>query len=259
GYSVGTGNAYEVAKMNVGVPDGHARGMPGQANELIKRLKEHRADDYKTVWKLVHIFIGGNDMCAWCDHQDKESAEYYRDSIREAVQIMQQELPRTIVVLTGMVDIGLLRKANQYEPTKCLAKHVIECECEAKPEVTDQMLADEAKKYQDGQQELQDSGEFDTSDDFTLIVQPFFEGVDDLCRNPDGSVNMDFFAPDCFHFSAYGHAVVGKNLWNNMVQPVGGKTVANLTDSSPLLCPESACPFIRTTKNSDNCAQYITP
>lgn len=44
---------------------------------------------------------------------------------------------------------------------------------------------------------------------------------------PDGTPNMDFWAPDCFHFRAYGHAIVAKNLWKNMMQPVGGEPETN--------------------------------
>lgn len=32
-------------------------------------------------------------------------------------------------------------------------------------------------------QELQDSGEFDTTEDFTLIIEPYLENLDDLSRN----------------------------------------------------------------------------
>ncbi|GMT16357.1 hypothetical protein PFISCL1PPCAC_7654, partial [Pristionchus fissidentatus] len=260
GYSIRTGsaNVWETAHLNAGIPGAHSGDMVGQANDLVRRLRDHPEIDYINQWKLIHIFIGGNDMCGWCTHLDSATADHYRDNIRAAVQVLQKELPRTIVVLTGMVDISLLRKADA-DHKFCQAIHKSECGCEVNPDVTDEMLTNEAKLYMQKEQELQDSGEFDTADDFTLILQPFFEGVTDICRLPDGSPNMDFFAPDCFHFGAYGHSIVGKNLWNNMMQPVGSKTVANFTDTgNPLLCPEASCPFIRTTKNSVDCATYMT-
>lgn len=52
---------------------------------------------------------------------------------------------------------------------------------------------------------------------------------------PDGSADVSLFAPDCFHFSEYGHAVVGKNLWNNMLQPVGQKVRRKGRDGMNLL------------------------
>ncbi|GMS82661.1 hypothetical protein PENTCL1PPCAC_4836, partial [Pristionchus entomophagus] len=259
GYSIRTGsaNVWETAKLNAGIPGAGAEDMLEQANDIVRRLKEHPEVDYMNQWKLIHIFTGCNDMCGWCRHAEN-TAENFRDNIRRAVQVLQKELPKTIVVLTGMVDISLLRMADA-DHKFCQKIHGSECGCEANPDVTDEMLRNESNLYMQREQELQDSGEFDTADDFTLIIQPFFEGITDICRNPDGTPNMDFFAPDCFHFGAYGHAIVGKNLWNNMMQPVGGKSVGNFTDTgNPLLCPEPSCPFIRTTKNSVNCEQYMT-
>jgi len=71
---------------------------------------------------------------------------------------------------------------------------------------------------------------------------------------------LSFFAPDCFHFSQYGHALVAKATWNVMLQPVGQKeTNVSLSEANlPMFCPDPACPFIRTTKNSVNCATYLT-
>uniref|UniRef100_A0A8R1USB4 Phospholipase B1, membrane-associated n=1 Tax=Pristionchus pacificus TaxID=54126 RepID=A0A8R1USB4_PRIPA len=280
GYSVKTGssNVWETAALNGAIPGAHSWDLLEQAHDLVRRLKEHPDTKYEEKWKLIHIFIGGNDMCAWCVHQKKESADAYRDNIRAAIQVFKDELPKTMVVLTGMVDISLLR-IEDADQELCKKIHVLECECEMNPNVTDEMLGDETKLYQQKEQELQDSGEFDTTDDFTLIIQPFFEGVKDvgrnvtfssytlftkltrmsskLCSQPDGTPNMDFFAPDCFHFAAYGHAITARALWNNMMQPVGSKTTANFTDNGePLLCPEPTCPFIRTTKNSVDCTKH---
>ena len=80
---------------------------------------------------------------------------------------------------------------------------------------------------------------------------------------------MDWFAPDCFHFSQLGHSNIGKHLWNTILQPVGMKQTSvicpslpvtivsfqvNLSDPSIALnCPDASCPFFRTTKNSQNC------
>ncbi|VDO35314.1 unnamed protein product [Heligmosomoides polygyrus] len=78
----------------------------------------------------------------------------------------------------------------------------------------------------------------------------------------NGQADLRFFAPDCFHFSKFGHSNMGKHLWNTIVQPVGAKqTSVNFTDIlAPLSCPEKvACPLFPTTKNSRNCTMYLTP
>ncbi len=63
---------------------------------------------------------------------------------------------------------------------------------------------------------------YDTRDDFTVVIQPFFEQTK-TPRNPDGSVDMSYFAPDCFHFSEVGHRSAALALWNSMIEPVGKK------------------------------------
>ncbi|GMS85673.1 hypothetical protein PENTCL1PPCAC_7848, partial [Pristionchus entomophagus] len=241
GYSTGTGsaNVWQTSRLNAAVPGAVSGDLVGQANDLVRRMKEHPDIDFVKQWKLVHIFIGGNDLCAWCDHQDTEAPEQFRDNIRAAVQILKQNLPRTIVVLTGILDFSLLRRVD-VNSKFCKALHNDECPCEMNSKVSDQALRNASLQYMQREQELEDSGEFDDSDDFTLVVQPFFEGISDAPRLPDGSPDLSLFAPDCFHFSQYGHAMVAKNLWNNLNEAVGSKNrMADLTNTEfALKCPE---------------------
>lgn len=64
---------------------------------------------------------------------------------------------------------------------------------------------------------------YDTRDDFTVVVQPFLDETQ-IPRNPDGSVDRSYFAPDCFHLSGKGHSASAVGLWNNMLEPVGKKS-----------------------------------
>lgn len=43
------------------------RDMPGQADSLISKMKADTSFDYENDWKLVTMFIGGNDLCDYCD------------------------------------------------------------------------------------------------------------------------------------------------------------------------------------------------
>ena len=47
------------------------RDMYGQAEMLVKRMKGESNIDYENDWKVITIFIGGNDLCAFC--KDKVS------------------------------------------------------------------------------------------------------------------------------------------------------------------------------------------
>ena len=57
-----------------------------------------------------------------------------------------------------------------------------------------------------------------------MVVQPFFLNTT-LPRLLDGSVDMSYFAPDCFHFTQKGHRAIALALWNNMVEPLGKKRI----------------------------------
>ena len=41
--------------------------MPGQAELLVRRMKDSDNIDYKNDWKVITIFIGGNDLCDFCE------------------------------------------------------------------------------------------------------------------------------------------------------------------------------------------------
>ncbi|NXX90366.1 PLB1 Phospholipase, partial [Centropus bengalensis] len=92
---------------------------------------------------------------------------------------------------------------------------------------------------------------YEKREDFAVVMQPFFRNTLlplDSIGNPD----LSFFAADCFHFSARGHAEMAMALWNNMLEPVGEKqTYNNFThDRSKLKCPNPEKPFLSTMRNS---------
>ena len=40
--------------------------MPRQARNLIERMKNDPMMDLENDWKMITVFIGGNDMCTYC-------------------------------------------------------------------------------------------------------------------------------------------------------------------------------------------------
>ncbi|CAI5439849.1 unnamed protein product [Caenorhabditis angaria] len=262
GYSTGIGssNVWEVSKLNQAVPGAEAIDIITQARALVHLVQSHKDIDNANDWKLINIFIGANDMCAYCSQGEAgpHSKQAYKNNIIQAVQILKDNLPRTIVSLTGMFDMEMLRQID-HDKYFCDGLHTFECGCEKNKTFTNADVKRACQYYMEAQKEIEDSGIFDTSDDFTYVVQPFFNGIVVPPLNPDGSPNLNWFAPDCFHFSKLGHANVAKHLWNNIVQPVGSKdTQVNLSDPSiPLRCPDVSCPFFRTTKNSADCSKYL--
>ncbi|CAD6191747.1 unnamed protein product [Caenorhabditis auriculariae] len=258
GYSQGIGseNVWEVAHLNMGVPGDESKDIAKQARNLVTAMKAHSEIDIKKDWKLVNIFIGANDICVYCeDKYFNATAPHgpttFEKNIIKAVQILKDNLPRTIVSLTGMFNMRMLRKID-HKKYFCEGLHIYECDCESNKVFTDDDIQQVCFGYMDAEKDIQTQGIFDTTDDFTFVVQPFFNGILDPPYAANGDVDMTFFAPDCFHFSAYGHANIGMHLWNTIIQPVGAKqTSVNLSDPTVgLHCPSKSCPFFPTTKNS---------
>jgi phospholipase B1 len=68
-------------------------------------------------------------------------------------------------------------------------------------------------------------------------------------QTPANKTDFSFFAPDCFHFSAKGHAKSAIELWNAMFTLVNQKTTSwNLNQD--IMCPSPERPFLYSRKNS---------
>ncbi|KAE9552900.1 hypothetical protein FO519_003885 [Halicephalobus sp. NKZ332] len=261
---ISSNDVWNMAKLNLGFPGAESGDLIGQANQLVHLMQTHTEIDVQNDWKLVNIFIGGNDICAYChdslnNNTGPHSPASFEANLRKTIDILKQNLPRTIVSLTGMFNMKMLRMVDKNQ-IFCEGLHVFECPCESDNGFTDQQIGDVCIGYMNVEQDMQDKGYYE-ADDFTLVIQPFFE--DDIIppEKPDGTVDLDFFAADCFHFSQLGHAAVSKYLWNSILQPVGQKArKSNLSSYDfDLACPDPNCPFIRTTKNSQSCASFMTP
>jgi len=92
-------------------------------------------------------------------------------------------------------------------------------------------------------------GKYETRDDFTVVIQPFLRNTT-YPKQKNGQPDWSFFAPDCFHFSAKGHASAGEALWNNMMESVGEKSTSWNPDGRHILCPSDAKPYLATYQNS---------
>uniref|UniRef100_A0A914DAB6 Phospholipase B1, membrane-associated n=1 Tax=Acrobeloides nanus TaxID=290746 RepID=A0A914DAB6_9BILA len=231
-YGIGASEVWDVSYLNMAFPGSLAEGLPAQANQLVNTLKDHP--------------------------EGQVNAADFASNISQAIQIVKDNIPRVIVNLVSLFQFELVRSIDNGDGF-CQDFHLIECNCERTNETNAQMK-NISLQFQQAEKQLETSGIFE-ADDFTLVIQPFLNDVTVPPLLPNGSVNHQIFAPDCFHFSEMGHALVASWLWKNMLEPVGSKTtLANISyPVLPLSCPDSTCPFIRTTNNSKNCQQYYNP
>ena len=91
----------------------------------------------------------------------------------------------------------------------CTVLHKFLCGAAAFPESPS--FEDELKQvfaqYSNYTNNLIQPGKWDARVDFTVVVQPMFQNFK-ILYTPDGNVDLSYFAPDCFHFSAKGHGKI---------------------------------------------------
>ncbi|TRZ02225.1 hypothetical protein DNTS_017575 [Danionella cerebrum] len=256
GYSVGKGDENSKQSfLNQAVPGAKADDLVEQANALIKRMKEDPRIDFENDWKIITVFIGGNDLCAHCSDSRYYSPENVVQYLQEALDILHDEVPRALVNLVELLEIVPLRALHQDKSNGCptwLVKSLCRCVLQPQDESRElQTLQTFNKAYQHGMWELVDSGRFDTHDNFTVVLQPFFRNVF-LPLMEDGRPDRSYFSPDCFHLSQKAQTLMARALWNNLMEPLGNKTDReDFTAGIPLKCPDEKAPYLRTFKNSD--------
>ncbi|GMT11699.1 hypothetical protein PFISCL1PPCAC_2996, partial [Pristionchus fissidentatus] len=199
GFSRGRQGAYQNSVLNVAVGGRSSNDLPRQARELVERFKKYPASSVQSDWKLIHIFIGTNDIWGLCTTNNGTTKEAYKNFVREAIVIIQQNLPRSIISLIGTFT--------------------------SVPRALAELAAEPAHQTKDQ----------------TVVVQNVFDNLYEPLRKADGAYDVNFYAFDVFHLSKYGNSLVAKQLWKQLLQPIGNKTTTNdeMADGSDMLaCPD---------------------
>ncbi|NWU70328.1 PLB1 Phospholipase, partial [Pterocles burchelli] len=264
GYPTGTGKeATDNAALNQAVAGDRSENVPAQVRRLVDRMKNDTRINLQTDWKLITIFIGGNDLCKFCNNPVHYSPENYTYNLQISLDMLQREVPRAFVNLVTILSIASLRELHVSENNTC-PKWLMrsQCPCVINPEDNSnefKKLVYFNRRYQERTRQLVESGRYDTMDDFTVVMQPFLMNVN-MPKTQEGLPDSSYFAPDCFHFSQKSHSQGARALWNNMLEPLGEKTDnQKLEDEIVLKCPSEAEPFLRTYKNSNYTYPKQTP
>ena len=64
--------------------------MPEQARKLVDKMKNDPNVDFENDWKMVTIFIGGNDLCRYCKYPERYSPENYVIFFEETLMILTE-------------------------------------------------------------------------------------------------------------------------------------------------------------------------
>ncbi|XP_049689659.1 phospholipase B1, membrane-associated [Accipiter gentilis] len=256
GYSIGTGKeTTDNAALNQAVAGDRAEDVPAQVRRLVDRMKNDTRINLQTDWKLITLFIGGNDLCKFCHNPVHYSPENYTYNLQIALDILHREVPRAFVNLVTVLSIASLRELHASENNTCpklLMRFLCPCVINPKDNSNEfKKLVYFNRRYQERTRQLVESGRYDTTEDFTVVMQPFLMNVN-MPKTQEGLLDSSYFAPDCFHFSQKSHSQAARALWNNMLEPLGEKTHnQQIEDEIVLKCPSEAEPFLRTYKNSN--------
>ncbi|KAJ0063009.1 hypothetical protein NL108_010620, partial [Boleophthalmus pectinirostris] len=264
GFSVGQGSQNTPQSfLNQAVPGAKSGDMVAQVRVLIEKMKTDSRIDFHNDWKVITLFVGGNDICDFCTDSVIFSPRNVVERIRAALDILHAEVPRALVNLVEMLNIVPLRELHQDSTLGCPTWFVnFICSCILKPKMGSielQKIEDYNKAYQKGMRDLVESGRYDTHDNFTVVLQPFFREVF-LPKLQDGRPDRSYFSPDCFHLSQKAHTLMARALWNNMLEPVGNKTYTqDFTQGLELKCPSETRPFLSTALNSNYTFSGLPP
>ncbi|NXK84726.1 PLB1 Phospholipase, partial [Amazona guildingii] len=263
GYSTGTGRqTTDNAALNQAVAGDCAEGVPEQVRRLVDRMKNDTRINFQTDWKLITLFIGANDLCKFCGNPIHYSPENYTYNLQVSLDILHKEVPRVFVNLVTVLYIISLRELHTSNNTCPKQLMRLECPCVLSPEDNSddfKKLVYFNRRYQERTRQLVESGRYDTTDDFTVVMQPLSVNIG-MPKTEEGLPDSSYFAPDCFHFSQKTHSQAARALWNNMMEPLGEKTNNQQMDSEIVLkCPTEAEPFLRTYKNSNYTYPNQTP
>jgi len=181
--------------------------------------------DFNNDWKMLSIFIGGNDLCDYCSDTTKNSPTNFRNNLEVTLDIIKATFPKVFVNLMAPPDVTLL---GQVSEGVCSLLHSFECGC----------ANDAGTKLAHGDYvrllgELVTQAKYQNKEDFHVSFQPFLSNFSLPLLN--GKPDRSYFAPDCFHFSGKSHQAASVALWNNLCEATDKTT--NWVPGEALKCP----------------------
>ncbi|KAF3700779.1 Phospholipase B1, membrane-associated [Channa argus] len=232
--------------FNFAVTGHNTLNVSDQIGHMINTFKTYPGLNFHEDWKVVTMLIGMNDICDYCKNKTLFSPDSFIHHMTEALDMMMNELPRTIVNVVQILSMKPLREVQK--PTLgCLLQKSF-CSCLIQPEENSpelKELVDINYEFQRRLKELLHSDRF-FKKDFAVVLQPFLETAGPP-RLPDGTFDLSFFTADCFHFRVKGHEEMAKGLWNNMFQPEQEKEmIKTFSEPVELICPPKEHPYIYT-------------
>ncbi|KAK3714404.1 hypothetical protein QZH41_020656, partial [Actinostola sp. cb2023] len=222
----------DLNKANSSAPSGD---LEDQVRSLILEMKNNKVKDieYQNDWKVLTIWTGMVDLCHICQDPEKFSSGNFIKNVMHSLNILKKEVPRLYVNMVPPLDVSILHGLFNRNPT-CQILEWNACPCAATQDKESRnRVSKAANKYMSLLEELVNSGIYNVTDQFTVVIQPF---VNKGPINKNGQLAEDLFGPDCLHFNVKGHAAAAVALWNSMLEPLHSKSTDWNVDQK-LSCP----------------------
>lgn len=221
-----------------------------QVQNLVQKMKGDQRINFQEDWKVITVLIGATDLCHHCTDSNLYSADNFFNHLRNALDVLHREVPRALVNLVDFMNPRVVRQMFLGNPDKCPVQQAsVLCNCVLTPRENSYELAKLdalTQAYQSSMRKLVESGRYDTREDFSVVLQPFFLNVQ-LPVLEDGRPDTSFFAPDCIHPGQKFHSQLSRALWVNMLEPLGKKTkTLDLRADIRLPCPTQLTSTIST-------------
>ncbi|XP_032584450.2 phospholipase B1, membrane-associated-like [Drosophila mojavensis] len=247
GYAVGhsLGADVNVARFNLAEPMLNIQDLPFQAHVLIERFRRDPRVNLREHWKLLSIQVGANDLCSELCHSPNPEhfLRVVARQLHETFRILKEHVPRLLINFIVHPDIDELLSLLSRAPPKCVQRMPYFCSCYNR--YNDNTLYDAAKRFLRLQLSIAALPEF-RSADFAIVPHGILRNISSLWSE-QGVMVKHFFANDCIHYSQLGHAVLAKQLWNNMVGQADLTSVEEWRRPyKRFLCPSPKRPYLRT-------------
>ncbi|CAB3404155.1 unnamed protein product [Caenorhabditis bovis] len=228
--------------------------LPDQSELLAGELERVLGADNKKFWKFINIFIGHNDFCKICQNQSEINSSGFANSLRTSLSVIRSKIPRAFINLLPPINVYLHSATHQNVPF-CKTFHTFVCPCilNLTSSDYDNIKRDYDKAIEQVVREFDDP----SNDNFAVVLASAM----DIKKVPqiENSPNLAFFALDCFHLSQMSHDIAAKEIWKGLFEPINQKTVfdAKHDHLNEFICPPKNCPFLRTSRNSENCVLSV--
>ncbi|KMQ93815.1 phospholipase membrane-associated [Lasius niger] len=258
GYALGDSlTTMEASELNVAEIGSMSVDLPYDAQVLVERIKSYPmvGTTWDKAWKFVSMNIGINDFCANICYEPTADKviEDHKANVIETLRILKKNLPRTFVAIIAPISSKNLVEAQIGNPSiNCSLTMGFECPCmfgfSFRPHR--EYYYDIIQRWSDVEIEISLMPEWQ-SEDFAVVAEPILKHSM-LPKNKDGIVPIhEYLSIDCLHFRQRTNAWYANGLWNNLLQPVGNKSMTWEPPFKTFLCPTEERPYLATNKKFD--------